>query len=49
MKKEGYLARVSFFSYFKKKDLQRLAKRYAMKGVHGVQLTIILWTIQSMN
>ncbi len=27
MKKEDYLARVSIFSYFRKKDLQRLAKR----------------------
>ena len=27
MKKEDYLAKVSIFSYFRKKDLQRLAKR----------------------
>ena len=27
LKKEDYLAKVSLFSYFKKKDLQRLAKR----------------------
>jgi CRP-like cAMP-binding protein len=27
MKKEDYLARISIFSYFKKKDLQRLAKK----------------------
>jgi len=27
MKKEDYLAKVSIFSYFRKKDLRRLAKR----------------------